>query len=436
MALTTSTAFLKTTYLPGYVNQLENEKQTLFGLLFKSSEVARIEGGTANVKLRIGDSLGQGSIPEGGDFPTPGDIESAQATLACSHLAHTVKWTEEEMVYLDGSVGAAAPVIKVKMDAAMAAMSRDIERQSWMDGTGLLANVASAAGVTLTLDATTTVQADRDRYIWVDDANRMRYDVVHGTTGAQQVTGFTITDIAYPATEVLTCSATMTSATAAGVLVRSGNWASAGAYRSLEFQGIQAMIGDSNTYLGINRATAGNGFWKSAIDSNSGTLRALSETMVHTIMNKIRRRRDDGRAPGKSDYVAFASPGSWTSYHNLLSPGLRFTLGEVPDIGWPAPLNFKGIPLYDDIHCPRNGYIIMHTPSIKYVKPKYEGNISGELLKFKDLNGTMFFQGNAAVGQGHSANVYSYLDGFIGMYTDRPRNHGWLKDITETASAY
>ena len=432
---TTATGFLKDTYLPGYINQYENAKGTLLGTFKKDSQTMSIEGANAFLKVRVGDSLGQGVIAEGGDYPTAGDVTSAQATITAAHLAHTINLTSEEAAYLDSGSAAAEPIMAMKMDAAMESMARDVERQSWMDGSGILANVASSSGSTITLDATTTSQVDRDRYIWLDDANRRRYDVVHGTTGADEVAGFTVTNIAYPATEVVTCSATMTSATSAGVLVNSGDWASGGAIRSLEFKGLQAMIDDDNTYLGINRSTAGNGYWKAIVDGNSGTLRPITENLVMGFLSKMARRRTDGKQPRGSDYMGFANSGSWVAYHNLLLPAQRYT-NATPELGWGEPLNFRGILLYEDIHCPRNGIMVVHKPSVKYVKAKHASNVSGDLMKFKELGGSIWFQGNAATGAGHSAQVFAYLEGFLGMMTDRPRNHGWLRDITEVASAY
>lgn len=434
---TSATGFLKETYLPGYINQFENAEGTLLGMFKKDRQPMNIEGANAYLKIRVGDSLGQGTIAEAGDYPTAGDVTSAQATVTAAHLAHSINLTSEEAAYLDSGSAAAEPIIAMKMDAAMETMSRDIERQSYGDGTGILANVASSSGSTITLDATTTSQVDRDRYIWLDDTNRRRYDVVHGTTGADEVAGFTVSNIAYPATEVVTCSATMTSATSAGVLVNSGDWASGGAFRSLEFKGLQAAIDDDNTYLGINRSTAGNGYWKAIVDTHAtpGTLRDLTEILVLQFMAKMARRRADGKRPQGGDYMALANAGSWNAYHNLLLPAQRYT-NEAPQLGWGQPLNFRGIQLYEDIHCPRNGFMVIHKPSIKYVKAKHASNVSGDLLKFKELGGQMWFQGNAASGQGHSAQVFAYLEGFLGMMTDRPRNHGWMRDITEVGSAY
>ncbi len=428
-----SSAFAKDVWLPGLNYELLAEPGTLLGWLgsYADSRVTvDIEGRRSYIKLRIGDSLGQASISQGGDFPDPGDPTYDEASLNLSHLAHAISFTMEEMALLESTEAAAVPIMAEKMTAAKEAMSSDIERQAWGDGTGILANVASSSGSTITLDATTTSQVDRDRYLWVDDANRARYDVVHGTTGAQQVSAFTVSDI-NESTNVLTCSKSMTSATSAGVVVRSGTWASGGAYNSLEFPGIKAAVDNNNTYMGIDRTASGKGYWQAVVADNSGTLRPLTEELIHGVMNKIARRA--GRQP-TGDYAAFASFGTYTAYHQIITPGLRYTLESTPDIGFGRPLEMLGVPLYRGARCPRNTIFVLKKDSLKFVRPKH--NKPGDLLNFVNLGGSEFFLKNASSGQGHSASVVAYLDGFLGMMTTRPRDHAVLGDISEVAGTY
>jgi hypothetical protein len=428
-----SSAFAKDVWLPGLNYELLAEPGTLLGWLgsYADSRVTvDIEGRRSYIKLRIGDSLGQASISQGGDFPDPGDPTYDEASMSLAHLAHAISFTMEEMALLESTEAAAVPIMAEKMSAAKEAMSSDIERQAWGDGTGVLANVASSSGSTITLDATTTSQVDRDRYLWIDDANRARYDVVHGTTGAQQVTGFTVSDI-NESTNVLTCSATMTSATSAGVVVRSGTWASGGAYYSLEMPGIKAAVDSNNTYMGIDRTASGKGYWQAVVDDNSGTLRPLTEELIHGVMNKIARRA--GRQP-TGDYAAFGSFGTYTAYHQIITPGLRYTLESTPDIGFGRPLEMLGVPLYRGARCPRNQIYVLKKDSLKFVRPKH--NKPGDLLNFVNLGGSEFFLKNASSGQGHSASVVAYLDGFLGMMTTRPRDHAVLGDISEVAGTY
>lgn len=426
MSLYDVSDFTKINYLPGLNNQLENQKGTLLGLLPK--EPIQIEGRTTRVKQTVGDSLGQGSIAEGGDFSTPVDPEYDEATLELSRLNHAIGFTMEEMDLLRGKKAAARDVVEEKMDRARAAMQRDIIRQAWGDGSGVLGNVASDSTPDFDLDASATVQVDQDRFLWIEPG-RMLYDIVHGTTGAQEVTGFKITGISG---NTVTTDSTTTAATSAGVVVRSGNWASGGAFRSLEFDGIMAAIDDGNNYLGIDRATVPE--WRSTVLDNSGTARTLTEELIHQLVNNMARYADDGMQPNGENHCAISSFGVWTAYHQIMTPGLRYTVsGETPDIGWGKGLEMLGIPLYKDIKAPRRNIFAFRKNSLKFVHAKHDDR---GLLKFVEGGNGIFHLANASSGVGHSAQWRAYLTGMIGMATVRPRDHGRLADITEVASNY
>jgi hypothetical protein len=430
----TSNAFGKDIWLDlmdGFNHQLERQSATLLNLLPKD-EVA-LEGRRQYVKLRIGDSLGGSVIDEGGDFATPGDVTWDEGTLSLSLENHVIEFTTHEMALLRSSSGAARDVVAEKMEAAMDAVTRSIERQAHMDGTGVMAKVSSSSGSTITLSATTTSQVDRDRFVWIDDAKRHRYDVVHGTTGAQQVTGFTVDDI-NESTNVLTCSTTMTAATSSGVVVRSGNWASGGVFRSLEFPGLLAAIDDSNTYLGINRTAPGKAYFKSYVNRNSGTLRPLTTALIHTLRNRVARRALGAQQPSEGNgYCYYCSPGVWTEAHELMAPALRYSTDVKPDIGF-AEFDLMGVPCYEGIHAPKNNLFLIHKPSFKFLRAKHERT---GLMEWWTLEGGQSsFPKGAAVGQGYAAAEQKIMQGLIGLYTVRPRNHGRITDITENASAY
>lgn len=434
-----SSTFSKDEWLDGFTYQLENAKGSLLSVLPIDPESigATIEGRRSYMKLKIGDSKGQATITQGGSYPVGDDTDWAEATLTLARLAHTIEMDAHEAGLLDSGNAAAVGIFADKMQSAQDAFLRDIIRQTWGDGTGILANVASSAGSTITLDATTTSQYDRDRYLWIDEPYRMNYDVVHGTTGAQQVTSFEVTDI-NESTNVLTCDATMTSATSAGVVVRSGNWASGGAFRSLEFAGVQAAVDYDNTYLGINRSAAGNAFFRAVVEHASGTLRTLTNLHIHTLRNKMARRMSGGAQPTGSSYAAFANFGVWTAYHEIMAPGLRYTVNSEPDIGWGDPLPMMGIPLYQDVHCPHNRLFVLRKDSqesLFYVTAKHNPQFAGRVAQFMTVPGGsgIWFQKPASGGLTYADARQAFIVAFVGMGSKRPRDLGLLDDITEVA---
>ena len=71
--------------------------------------------------------------------------------------------------------------------------------------------------------------------------------------------------------------------------------------------------------------------------------------------------------------------------------------------------------------------------AVKFIGPKHDTN---SIFKYVERGGSIFFQGNAATGQGHSDKVFAYIAGWLGMDSERPRNHGRLDDLNLTAPAY
>lgn len=431
-----SSAYAKDVWLSAYPNMLSQPQGTLLNLFggLNFSDAVQFEGRRVYMKIQDGDDLGFGMLPAtpGGDFPTPGDISTDEAQLDLAHFAHTIKFDSDEMQKLDSLSAAATPVMEKKMSAAQKRMLREIERQSIMDGTGRLCKVASVSSDEITLDVAGSEYPERNPYTWVDDARRSYYSLVDASTGADEVAGpITVLDI-NESTNVLTTDTTVTAAEAADYLVTYYGSSAWGTVR--EMDGLLAMIDDGNTYLSIDRTASGKGDWKAVVDDNSGTERAISETLVNTICNKLLRRTDSGMLD-KNSHCGITSPGVFTAYQNLMTPGIRYTVQETPDIGWAGkdsiPMN--GINLYKHVSAPRNQILIPNKSQVKYVVTARNRTSPFE---FMERGGSIFFQGNASSGQGHSDQVFAYMHGFIGMYTERPREHARLDDITENSSTY
>lgn len=435
----TASAFAKDTWLDVYADQLGRSEGSLLQLFGLSTDTrVQVEGRRWYMKIKTGDDLGFAMMSQGGDFGTPGDITSNEATLNLSRFSDTIKFDAHEMALLDSLNAAAAPIMAEKMSSSRSRVLRELERQAIMDGTGALAKVASVSGTTLTFDVTGNAYTERNPYTWIDDPNRSRYRIVDPTDGTDQLStpsSFTLSAISESA-NTATASATLTGAAAGDLVVNDyGQTAftdGAGAYRSLEYPGLLAMIDDSNTYLGLSRSSYP--YWGATVLGNSGTLRDISEILVHTLVNKVGRRSEKGIVT-PADYIALADPGVWTAYENLMVTGLRYQVSDNPDIGWGGRpyLLMDGIPLYKHVSAPRSQILLVHKNSVGFVGPKHD---TSSIVQFHELNGSMFFQATAASGQGYADAVYAMITGWLGMYTERPRNHGRLDDLNLTAAAY
>lgn len=431
--------FAKDTWLDIYTNQLSQSEGSLLQLLGLSTDSrVKIEGRKAYMKIQVGDDLGFGVTSQGGDFPTPGDIASDEATLELMRFADTIQFDSHEMALLDSLDAAAAPIMAKKMDASRARVLRELERMSIMDGSGKLAKVASEAGSTITLDVAGSEYSERNPFTWIDDPNRSYYGVIDPTDGTWQTTA---ADYGYvtstaEASNTITLSIDTGGAAAGDYVVTyypgTDAYSTGGSYVSPEMDGLLALIDDSNTYLGIVRGSVQQ--WQSTVLDNSGTLRDISENLVHQLVNKVGRRSTKGMIV-PSEYCAIADPGVWTAYHDLMAPGIRYTLSDRPDIGWGGreSLLMDGIPLYKHFQAPRHQILMVHKDSVGFVGPKHD---TSSIVKFIERGGSIFFQANASSGQGYADKVYAMIAGWLGMYSDRPRNHGRLDDLNLTAPAY
>ncbi len=434
----TASAFAKDTWLDVYADQLGRAEGSLLQLFGLNTDArVKVEGRRWYMKIKAGDDLGFGMMAQGGDFPTPGDTTSNEATLELKRFADTINFDAHEMELLDSLDAAAAPIMAEKMSSSRARVLRELERQAIMDGSGKLMKIASISTVTPTFDVAGNEYAERNPYTWVDDPNRSRYRIVDPTDGTDQKSSpasFTFSAINESA-NTATASVTLAGGAAGDYIVTDygqTGFTSGGVYTSPEFTGLLGMIDDSNTYLGLSRSSYP--YWKSTVISNSGTLRDLTENLTLELINKTARRSSNGQVI-PSDYVALADPGVWSAYHQLISSGLRYSISDNPDIGWGGReyLSMHGVPLYKHIGAPRHQILLVNKNKVKFVGPKHDHS---SIVKFHELNGSMFFQATASSGQGYADSVYAMITGWIGMYTERPRDHARLDDLNLIAPAY
>lgn len=435
--------YAKDTWLPVYPDMLTKSQGSVLELLgLNTDERVKIEGRRAFMKIQVGDDLGFGIVTSpGGDLATPGDIASAEARLDLMRFNDAIEFDAHEMALLDSLDAAAAPIMQKKMSASAIRSLREIERMALMDGTGALAKVASISTPTIVLDVVGNAYTERNPYTWIDDPGRSRYRSVDPTTGANKITalaasttGFTISLI-NESTNTITASVATTGTTAGDLIVTDygiSAFSVGGVYTSPEMVGLLGMIASSGTYMNVSRTTYPQ--WQSTVISNSGTLRDISDNLVHELMNKTGRRSEKGMLV-PSEYCGLADPGVWTSYHNLMSNGIRYTVSENPDIGWGGRemISMNGVPLYKHSMAARHQIMLVHKESAGFVGAKHDHN---SIVKFLDRNGSIFFQQTASAGQGYADKTVAYITGFIGMYTERPRNHGRLDDLNLTAPAY
>ena len=418
------------TFEPGVNGQLEYEA-SIYSLFEKSMK--GVEGRTAKIKLQTGDGAVGNIATEGGAYSTPVDPTGAEASLTLSQINAATGWSTLEWALLNSRTAGAEEVVSYKMENIKDALLRDIIRQSWGDGVGRLARATAAAGVNVVpLASTTTNQVDRDRGIWLD-ANRMQVDFVDSVTGTAIANGtnrtITAVDFTTGASTLTVSGAANLTPTATTVVVRSGNILGGGTYVSSEWPGILAVINATNTYLGINRATATNAFWRSTVLANATVLRPLTMPLIYSLRSEI-AKRGKGKiiAP---DWCYMSNQGVFAAYGELLAPQMRFNqtneLSKL-DAGWSA-LDIFGAPLLEDIHCPRNNLFAIYKPNVNF---RYAKNAkAGRPFGVVDYDGGPYRMRPGTTAGTIDSFVLLQMEGFLTIASERPNLHGRLDDLAE-----
>jgi len=107
-----------------------------------------------------------------------------------------------------------------------------------------------------------------------------------------------------------------------------------------DWNGLANIVDSAGTVGGINRATAGNEFWRSY---EEGTAGALSLADMSTAYNSVSVGNDH------PDMV-LTTQTLFEKYESLLQPQLRYTDAKTADAGF-QNLLFKAAPVAYDVHC-------------------------------------------------------------------------------------
>jgi hypothetical protein len=131
-----------------------------------------------------------------------------------------------------------------------------------------------------------------------------------------------------------------------------------GTSQANQITGLLAMVLDTGTYAGINRATAGNEYWKAYVDS---TAEVLTDDDMMTAYNTASR--------GGRTYpdLILTTQALWEKYALTLTPNVRYDDVNKANLGF-RQLQFMGAPVFWDPDVP-TGY--MYFLNTKFINLRY-----------------------------------------------------------------
>ncbi len=391
--LTTATNILKEIYEPKIQDQLMNELKTSKRLEQTSEGVTSEVGGKYVVfPVHVKRNHGIGARLEGEQLPSAQNQGYASARVSLAYLYGSLQLTGQSMRLAKTNYQAFASVLDQEVNGVQADLAKDMNRQVFGTSVGVLVT-STAAYAANTITTTNTQYAEVGMII----------DIYDSTGVTQRATGRTITAVT-PTTIVFDGAAVATGANG-DIVVRLGNL-------NRETIGLQQIVSATGTLYNIDPTVETK--WKSIMNGNSGTNRALSESLMI-------KQVDDIRQQGGQTTVITTTPGVRRSYFNLLVQQREYS--NTKDFGG----GFTGlafttdngeIPLMSDFDCQPNRMYFLNEKTLKFYR---EGDWS-----FMDDDGSKWQR--VINYDAYQATLFKYTQ--LGCH--RRNSQGLVSDITES----
>lgn len=392
--LTTASNILKEIYEPRIQDQLQNRLTTSKRIEQTSEGVSSDVGGKYVVfPIHTKRNPGIGARQEMENLPVAGNQGYARAQVSLAYLYGSVRLSGQSMELAKTNSQAFAALLDLEINGIQADLAKDMNRQVYGTSVGAMATI-STIYTAVNIALTTNTQ-----YLEIGQV----IDIYDSTGVTQRVTTRTITAI------VKNTSFTFSGAAATGavgdIVVRQGNI-------NRETIGLQQIV--SNTGVLYNIDPAVEPLWVSGVNSNAGTLRSLSESMMI-------RTVDDVFTAGSETSVIFTTLGVRRSYFNLLQQQRQYVNTQKFEGGFTG-LAFTTdngeIPVISDVDCQPNRMYFLNEKQLKIYR---EGDWT-----FMDLDGSKW---QRVIGvDAYDATLYKYCQ----LGTHRRNAHSVVLDITES----
>lgn len=415
LTLAAADAVLKEDYRGPVVDQLNNGNVMLAQVERNSEDFV---GRRFVMALHVGRNSGVGARPEGGTLPTAGSQQYDNTFGPVRSMYARIQLSGQTIEAMSKDRGSFIRALRPEMEGATNDGKRDYCRQLWGTSNGRICGVDTVNSTTLTPPG---IRQDQLRHL--DEG--FLIDIGTAADPDSLASGRSVTSVDYDAGSFVISGAAVnvTAGThfvsrhgAGGASDNSGNPSDG----QIELTGLQTMVSKTATLHTLSPSTEPR--WKSRVDSNSGTLRAISENLV---TKQVMRTEIES---GQQTELLIGSDGVFRSYSNLLTSLKRFTESielkggysavSTTSVGSGRNPKANKLALTWDRDCPDNTLWGLRTADFTFY----------ELLDWEwmDKHGAILVQ----VGDtdAYSATLKKYGD-----FACKRRNSQWkIEDITES----
>jgi hypothetical protein len=397
--LTTATNILKEIYEPRIREQLQNHLKTSKRIEQTSEGVTSEVGGKYVVfPIHTKRNHGIGARLEMEQLPTAQNQSYSRAQVGLAYLYGSVRLSGQTMELANSNFQSFASVLDEEISGIQRDLAKDMNRQIYGTSVGAVGTVTGTS--TGALDNNVIPMANT-QYMEVG----MFVDIFDATGVTNRATNRKVLSVTKNTQIVVDGASVGTTVVNTDIVVRTGNL-------NRETIGLSQIVNDTGTLYNIDPTV--ETVWKSTINHNSGTNRALSEALMIKMV-------DDIYTLGGNTTAIFTNLGVRRSYFNLLVQQRQYTNTKEFEGG------FKGlafttdngeIPVVTDIDCQPNRMYFINEKELKIYR---EGDWS-----FMDRDGSKWQR--VANFDAYDATLFKYCQ----LGTHRRNSHGLLKDITES----
>jgi hypothetical protein len=417
LTLSTADAALKEFYLPAMREQL-NQTNALLMQVEKNS--VDIEGRRAVLSLHVSRNSSVGARAEGGDLPGTtlgiGNQGYAEERVPLKYNYGRIQLSGPVIRAMRSDRGSFVRAMESETRGVTNDLKRDVNRQLWNDGSGIIVGAATGgpstsiilAGTSATVPSTRTRQRQLEVGMLIDIGTTADIDAISGASTPRTIESVSFATL--PGTIVVSGAAVSTVEDTDFIF--RAEIVAAGAPAGVELTGVSKIVAASGALFNVDPASYPS--WVSYVDSNSGTNRSVSENLFASVMHNVEIA---GGQPGNQFW---SSDGVHRAFANLLTAQKRFT-NTVEVKG-----GFKGldvtagggsVPLLWERDAPANTAFLLNTEHLtQFEMSDWEYmDDDGAVLSRRDNK------------DAYEATLYKYHE----LTTDKRNAHGKIADLTE-----
>lgn len=421
MAATLSTvdAILK----DDYKEYLDNLNEANFILSQVETRKDTVQGRIARHAVHLGRSSGVGARAESGTLPTAANQSYATVPVPVRYVYGRIQLSGPTIKQAVTDRGAFIDALDAEMEGIKKDAMKDVNRQLWGTSNGVIAQCGTTSSATTVVLASSTGSTAL-RQLFFDGGMVVDIGTVASPTTVASARTVTAVD---ETNKTISISGAAVTTSSSHYVFRSGaGGASSNSGQpgdgQVELTGLQTIVDDTAVLHTINPSSQPK--WKSYVNSNSGTNRSVTESLITGSIMKVLTNS------GKKPRLLVSAEGVNLAISNLLLSlkrnmeqtqlkggyaGIQFYSPSVSGKGDEAPTA-----LYADFDCPNNRLYGINPEVLVFHQV-------GDGFQFMDLDGAVM---NRKPDQdAYEATLYMY-----GELACKQRNaHFVIKDLTEVS---